>query len=84
MTPDQRRFPQYLRRPQASQYLADVWGLAYSPATLAKMCCLGTGPETHHWGRIAMHTPEGLDVFARSRIRPAPKKIRTAQMEARP
>jgi|KBSSwiStaDraftv2_1062776.scaffolds.fasta_scaffold03470_12 hypothetical protein len=82
--PELRRYPQYLRRPQASQYLQEVWGLEYSAATLAKMCCLGTGPETHHDGNRALHTPEGLDTFARSRIRPAPKKVRAAQVEARP
>ena len=84
MTPEQRRFPQYLRRPQASQYLADIWGLQYAPGTIAKMCALGTGPETHHWGRIAMHSPESLDEFARSRIKPAPKKMRPTHVEARP
>jgi hypothetical protein len=68
------RFPQYLRRPQASQYLADVWGLQYAPSTLNKLCCMGVGPETFHAGRTALHTPKALDVFARSRIRPAPPK----------
>jgi hypothetical protein len=63
-------FPQYLRRPQASQYLAEIWGLQFAPGTLAKMCALGTGPETHHCGRQALHTPQALDDFARGRIRP--------------
>ena len=62
-------FPQYLRRPQASQYLESVWGLTYAPSTISKLCCLGVGPETHHAGRVALHTPESLDEFARSRIR---------------
>jgi hypothetical protein len=80
--PELRRFPQFLRRPQASAYLLEVWGVEYSAATLAKMCCLGTGPATHHDGKRALHTPEALDAFARSRIRPAPKKARPAQVEA--
>jgi hypothetical protein len=80
---DRARFPQYLRRPQASQYLAEVWGISYSAGTLAKLCCLGSGPPTHYWGRIAMHTPEALDQFARSRIKPAPRRVR-AHVEACP
>jgi hypothetical protein len=82
--PELRRFPQFLRRPQASAYLLEVWGLEYSAATLAKLCSLGTGPETHHNGRRALHTPEGLDAFARSRIKPPPKKVRQHNLEARP
>lgn len=71
---DRRAFPQFLRRPQASEYLAEVWGLSYTPGTISKLCSLGRGPETHHAGRIALHTPEALDDFARSRIRaPATK-----------
>jgi hypothetical protein len=71
---DRTAFPQYLRRPQASKYLAEIWGLQYAASTLGKMCALGTGPETHHCGRIALHTPDSLDRFARGRIRPAAPK----------
>lgn len=66
---DRRAFPQFLRRPQASEYLAEVWGLSYTPGTISKLCSLGRGPETHHAGRTALHTPEALDEFARSRIK---------------
>jgi hypothetical protein len=83
-TIDRTAFPQFLRRTQASQYLAAVWGLSYGATTLAKLCCLGKGPETHYWGRIAMHTPEALDAFARSRIRPTRQKRSVPQHEARP
>jgi hypothetical protein len=69
MTVDRKAFPPYLRRPQASEYLADVWGLAYAPGTLSKMCAQGRGPTTFHAGRTALHTPEALDVFARARIK---------------
>lgn len=79
---DRTQFPQYLRRPQASQYLAEVWGLTYAPGTLSKLCSLGLGPETHHCGRTALHTPESLDEFARSRIKPAPRRRSEAQQEA--
>jgi hypothetical protein len=81
---DRTAFPQFLRRTQASQYLASVWGLSYGATTLAKLCCLGQGPQTHYWGRIAMHTPEALDEFAKSRIRTTRQKPRAAQEEARP
>lgn len=66
---DRTGYPQWLRRPQASQYLAEIWGISYSASTLAKMCCLGTGPETSYWGKIAVHSPDSLDRFARSRIK---------------
>ena len=75
-------FPQYLRRTQASDYLRTIWGITYSASTLAKMCCLGTGPATSYWGKIAVHRPEDLDTFAKSRIRPPPP--RKPQPEARP
>jgi hypothetical protein len=76
------RFPQYLRRPQASQYLAEIWGLSYTAATLAKLCCQGTGPATHRDGKRALHTPESLDDFARSRIKPSPRKRSEPHHEA--
>ena len=84
--PELRHYPQYLRRPQASAYLQEVWGIEYSAATLAKLCCQGRGPETHHDGRRALHTPASLDAFAKSRIRPpSPRKHRNVeQREARP
>ena len=80
---DRTAFPQYLRRPQASQYLADVWGLQYAASTLSKMCSLGLGPETHHAGRTALHSPDSLDAFAKSRIKGPLRKTAEAQPEAR-
>lgn len=66
--PEIRRYPQLLRRPQASAYLEEVWGLQFSPGTLAKLCCQGLGPATTYDGRRAYHAPESLDSFAKSRI----------------
>jgi len=80
--PELRRFPQFLRRPQASAYLFEVWGLQYTANTLARLCCQGRGPGTVYDGRRALHTPEALDTFARSRIRLAPQKDRSTQVEA--
>jgi hypothetical protein len=31
-----------------------------------------------------MHSPEALDAFARSRIKPPPKKVRQHNLEVRP
>jgi hypothetical protein len=86
--PEPRKFPQYLRRRQASQYLAEVWGLKYAESTLARLCCQGRGPKTSYDGRTALHTPEALDAFARSRItstraRRDSRPVRLVQPEAR-
>jgi hypothetical protein len=82
--PEINAYPAYLRRQQASAYLAEVWGLSYAVSTLAKMACLGTGPVAHRWGRITVHAREDLDEFAKSRVKPAPpRKVRAAQVELR-
>jgi hypothetical protein len=71
---DLNRLPQYLRRKQASEYLLEVFGLRYAESTLARLCCQGRGPETVYDGRTALHTPEALDAFARSRITTKPAR----------
>jgi len=80
-------FPQYLRRPQACQYLETVWGLSYTPGTLAKMCSQKRGPAIHRDGRRALHTPQALDQWARSRVTaPVPwlPDVVLPQLEATP
>ncbi len=76
----------YLRRSTgaASEYLRTQWGVEYSPATLAKLCCQGKGPITHQCGRIALHSPEALDAFARACIKPMQRRKHSqrAQNEA--
>jgi hypothetical protein len=59
-----RRF----RRKDASAYLKEVWGLDYAPRTLAKLACIGGGPEIEYAGRIPTHTEPALDAFARSKL----------------
>jgi hypothetical protein len=59
-----RRF----RRKDASVYLKQVWGLDYSPKTLAKLACVGGGPEIEYAGRFPTHTEHGLDKFAREKL----------------
>jgi hypothetical protein len=61
-----RRF----RRKEASVYLKEVWGLDYSPKTLAKLACIGGGPEIEYAGRIPTHTEPGLDKFAKAKLSP--------------
>ena len=58
------------RRPEASKYLKDVWGLSYGPRTLAKLACIGGGPEMEYAGRFPTYTEAALDAFARSKLSP--------------
>jgi hypothetical protein len=72
--PELHRFPQYLRRKQASEYLLEVFGLRYAESTLARLCCQGKGPDTVYDGRTALHTPESLNTWAKSRITRTPTR----------
>jgi hypothetical protein len=47
-------------------------GLSFSPATLAKMCAQNKGPKRGIPGRVALHTPQALDAFAKGRIQTVP------------
>jgi hypothetical protein len=55
-------------RPAASEYLAQKWGLQYTPATLANMAAKGTGPVYRLRGRYARYRDQDLDAWARPRI----------------
>ena len=59
-----RRF----RRKDASAYLKAVWGLDYAPRTLAKLACIGGGPEMEYAARFPTYTDRGLDKFARAKL----------------
>lgn len=61
-----RRF----RRKDASVYLKETWGIDYSPKTLAKLACIGGGPEIEYAGRFPTHTEPALDSFAREKLSP--------------
>jgi hypothetical protein len=54
-----------LRRAEASQYLWEVHGVKYAPATLAKYACRGTGPIFRYLGRIPIYGPKDLDEWVR-------------------
>jgi hypothetical protein len=56
------------RRPAASQYLQDKWGLTYAPTTLANLAVSGDGPLYRLAGRHAVYADPDLDAWAQSRI----------------
>ena len=60
----------YLRRAEASRYLADVWNVSRTPATLAKLACTGGGPPFQLSGRFPLYTEQGLDDWAQSLLGP--------------
>jgi hypothetical protein len=59
-----------LRRAAASEYLKQVWDLPYAPRTLAKLACIGGGPEMEYGGRFPLYAEAALDAFARSKLSP--------------
>jgi hypothetical protein len=59
----------YLGRKDAAQYIKDNY-FPCSPKTLAKLACIGGGPEFRKAGRRPIYEPPKLDVWARSRIGP--------------
>jgi hypothetical protein len=59
-----------LRRREASAYLKTIWGIERSPATLAKLFCVGGGPVACKDGRIPLYASADLDEWAQSRIGP--------------
>jgi hypothetical protein len=61
--------PAFLVRKAAAQYITENY-FPCSPKTLAKLACIGGGPEFRRAGRIPIHEPHKLDAWARSRIGP--------------
>lgn len=58
------------RRLDASAYLKEVWGLSYTPRTLAKMACVGGGPPMEYVGRFPLYPQDGLDAWVSAKIGP--------------
>jgi hypothetical protein len=58
---------QYLRRKQAGEYLKAKFGFG-SEKTLAKLACIGGGPEFRKAGAAAIYEPPKLDEWALSKI----------------
>ena len=57
-----------LRRADASQYLADNWGVIRTPRTLAKKAVTGGGPIFEKDGRFPLYQPAFLDKYAREQL----------------
>jgi hypothetical protein len=55
-----------LRRPAASRYLLEVWGVQRAPATLAKLAVIGGGPRFLRANRWPLYAPDELDSWAGS------------------
>jgi hypothetical protein len=55
-------------RREASVYLWERWRLSYTPATLARLASLGTGPIYRKRGPYAYYQDEDLDAFAHTKI----------------
>jgi hypothetical protein len=62
--------PNYLLRNEAAQYVREKWGVRCAPKTLAKLACIGGGPEFRRAGRSPLYEPEQLDAWVLSRIGP--------------
>jgi hypothetical protein len=58
-----------LRRKQAAAYLQARCG-AYTPATLAKLACVGGGPPFCKVGPFALYTQQDLDAWLAERMTP--------------
>jgi hypothetical protein len=58
---------QFLRRRAAGRYLKEKYGFG-SEKTLAKLACLGGGPEFRKAGDAVLYEPAKLDEWAQSKI----------------
>jgi hypothetical protein len=65
---DPSKLSDFMRRPAAGAYLRAKYGHG-SEKTLAKLACLGGGPEFHKSGsRTVVYTKKALDDWALARI----------------
>lgn len=71
---------QFLRRKAAGEYLKSRYGFG-SERTLAKLACIGGGPEFRKAGAAALYEPEKLDEWALAKIG-APQKSTSDVKEA--
>lgn len=65
----------YLRRAEVPGFLKKELGLTIAIATLAKMACLGEGPEVEYFGRIPVYRDDKTLAWGRSRIRKTPQHL---------
>lgn len=67
---------QFLRRKAAGEYLKQKFGFG-SEKSLAKLACLGGGPEFRKVGSVVLYEPATLDAWALSKIS-APRRSTSA------
>ena len=65
--PQPQAEPKFLRRKEAGAYLKRNYGFG-SEKTLAKLACLGGGPEFRKAANAALYEPAKLDEWAQSKI----------------
>lgn len=65
----------FLRRHEVPQFLQDNLGVSVAISTLAKMACLGEGPEVEYFGRIPVYRDDKTLAWGRSRIRKTPQHL---------
>jgi hypothetical protein len=58
----------YHRRPGASKYIQDVYGIPCAPSTLATRASRGGGPRFHKVGGAVLYPESGLDEWAQYRL----------------
>ncbi|MBV9153864.1 MAG: hypothetical protein JO213_06395 [Alphaproteobacteria bacterium] len=63
------KWPERLRRRDASVYLRKRYGVERAPATLAKLAATGGGPDYELFGRIPYYRPVKLDEWVLSQLR---------------
>lgn len=59
-----------LRRPAASIYLKEKWGIERTPGTLAKLACVGGGPRYQTVNRVPLYPESELDAWAEALLSP--------------
>ena len=72
--------PQFLRRKAAGEYIKSKFGFG-SEKTLAKLACVGGGPEFRKVGSAVVYEPQALDDWALARIG-APQKSTSDRSDA--
>ncbi len=58
-----------LRRRDAARFLHNL-GYPVASSTLAKLACIGGGPDYELYGRLPLYTKSGLMAWVKSRTRP--------------
>jgi hypothetical protein len=65
-----RKWPERMRRSEASAYLHEEYGIKLAPATLAKLAVVGGSQPFFLDGRFPLYPRTELDAFAVARLGP--------------